>query len=66
LRGALSIDGEELPRHAGPLAVSDNLEVISGTGRTTRKATELRLRRWGASGAKPYCDGSRARVGFRS
>jgi CDGSH-type Zn-finger protein len=46
--------------------VSGNLEVISGTGRTTRKATDLKLRRCGASSAKPYCDGSHARVGFQS
>ena len=54
------------PQRNGPLAVSGNLEVLSGTGRTIRKATELRLCRCGASGAKPYCDGSHARVGFQS
>jgi CDGSH-type Zn-finger protein/uncharacterized Fe-S cluster protein YjdI len=54
------------PQRNGPLAMSGNLEVVSGTGRTIRKATELRLCRCGASGAKPYCDGSHARVGFRS
>ena len=54
------------PQRNGPLAVSGNLEVLSGTGRTIRKATELRLYRCGASGAKPYCDGSHARVGFQS
>jgi CDGSH-type Zn-finger protein len=54
------------PQRNGPLAVSGNLEVVSGTGRTIRKATELRMCRCGASGAKPYCDGSHARVGFRS
>ncbi|THD42096.1 MAG: hypothetical protein E7774_16575 [Bradyrhizobium sp.] len=54
------------PQRNGPLAVSGNLEVVSGTGRTTRKATDLKLCRCGASGAKPYCDGSHARVGFQS
>jgi CDGSH-type Zn-finger protein/uncharacterized Fe-S cluster protein YjdI len=54
------------PQRNGPLAVAGNLEVVSGTGRTIRKATELRLCRCGASGAKPYCDGSHARVGFQS
>ena len=49
----------------GPLAVTGNLEVLSGTGRTVRKATELRLCRCGASSAKPYCDGSHVRVGFQ-
>jgi CDGSH-type Zn-finger protein/uncharacterized Fe-S cluster protein YjdI len=61
-------DGEVAirPQRNGPLAVSGNLEVLSGTGRTIRKATELKLCRCGASGAKPYCDGSHARVGFQS
>jgi CDGSH-type Zn-finger protein/uncharacterized Fe-S cluster protein YjdI len=54
------------PQRDGPLAVSGNLEVISGTGRTIRKASNLRLCRCGGSGNKPYCDGSHARVGFRS
>lgn len=54
------------PLPNGPLAVSGNLEVISGTGRTIRKATELYFCRCGASSAKPYCDGSHARVGFKS
>ena len=54
------------PQRNGPLAVSGNLEVVSGTGRTIRKASDLRLCRCGASGAKPYCDGSHARVGFQS
>jgi CDGSH-type Zn-finger protein/uncharacterized Fe-S cluster protein YjdI len=54
------------PQRNGPLAVSGNLEVISGTARTVRKATELYLCRCGASGRKPYCDGSHKRVGFQS
>jgi CDGSH-type Zn-finger protein/uncharacterized Fe-S cluster protein YjdI len=54
------------PQRDGPLAVSGNLEIVSGTGRTIRKATDLRLCRCGASGAKPYCDGSHARVGSQS
>ena len=60
--GAVSIR----PQRNGPLAVSGNVEVVSGTGRTIRKATALMLCRCGASGAKPYCDGSHARVGFES
>jgi CDGSH-type Zn-finger protein/uncharacterized Fe-S cluster protein YjdI len=54
------------PLPNGPLAVSGNLEVVSGTGRTVRKAASLSLCRCGASGNKPYCDGSHARVGFKS
>jgi len=50
----------------GPLAVTGNLEIISGTGRTIRKAEKVTLCRCGASANKPYCDGSHARIGFRS
>jgi CDGSH-type Zn-finger protein/uncharacterized Fe-S cluster protein YjdI len=53
------------PLHNGPLAVSGNLELISGTGRTFRKAEQVRLCRCGASANKPFCDGSHARVGFQ-
>jgi len=60
--GAVSIR----PQRNGPLVVSGNLEVVSGTGRTIRKASALALCRCGASAAKPYCDGSHARVGFES
>ena len=60
-------DGDVIvaPAPNGPLAVTGNLEVISGTGRTIRKATQLYLCRCGASERKPYCDGSHARVGFK-
>jgi CDGSH-type Zn-finger protein len=42
------------------------LEVVSGTGHTVLKATETYFCRCGASAKKPYCDGSHARVGFKS
>ena len=54
------------PLHNGPLHVTGNLEVLSGTGRTILKSTELRMCRCGHSGNKPYCDGTHARVGFQS
>ncbi len=54
------------PQKNGPLRISGNLEVLSGTGRTIRKAQALQLCRCGHSGNKPYCDGSHARVGFIS
>ena len=54
---------EPLPN--GPLRVAGNLEVLSGTGRTIGKSTELYLCRCGHSANKPYCDGSHARVGFK-
>jgi len=52
------------PLPGGPLVVSGNLEVISGTGRTIRKATSLALCRCGASANKPFCDGSHNGVTF--
>ncbi len=54
------------PQTDGPLAVRGNLEIISGTGRVVARVESARLCRCGASGSKPFCDGSHARVGFRS
>lgn len=48
----------------GPLKVSGNLEVVSGTGRTLNRATKLFLCRCGHSADKPYCDGSHKAAGF--
>ena len=50
----------------GPLQVIGNLEVCSGTGRTVTRVETTRLCRCGASQTKPFCDGSHARIGFRS
>lgn len=55
---------EVTPGKNGPLQVDGNLEVVSGTGRTVKKATQLWLCRCGASQKKPYCDGSHRKVGF--
>ncbi len=54
------------PAKDGPLLVSGNLEVVSGTGRTTNRVTKTALCRCGQSGNKPYCDGSHVKVGFKS
>ena len=50
----------------GPLQVQGSVEICSGTGRTVLRTTSVRLCRCGASGRKPFCDGSHARIGFRS
>jgi CDGSH-type Zn-finger protein/uncharacterized Fe-S cluster protein YjdI len=50
----------------GPLQVRGNLEITSGTGRMVARVTGAKLCRCGASNAKPFCDGSHARIGFRS
>ena len=60
--GALKVE----PIRDGPLHVSGNLEVITGTGKTVNRVAECWLCRCGQSGKKPYCDGTHKRVGFRS
>ena len=52
------------PSKNGPLLVKGNLEVVSGTGRTTNRVTNTALCRCGHSANKPYCDGSHNTVGF--
>jgi CDGSH-type Zn-finger protein/uncharacterized Fe-S cluster protein YjdI len=60
--GPLAID----PQSDGPLQVRGNMEIISGTGRVVARVVQARLCRCGASASKPFCDGSHARVGFKS
>lgn len=55
---------EITPRPNGPLQIKGPLEVVSGTGRTLARATETFLCRCGASGNKPFCDGTHKRIGF--
>ena len=54
------------PQPDGPLRVRGNLEIVSGTGRVIARITNAKLCRCGASESKPFCDGSHARVGFKS
>jgi CDGSH-type Zn-finger protein/uncharacterized Fe-S cluster protein YjdI len=60
--GVLSVD----PETDGPLRVRGNLEIISGTGRVVARVSQARLCRCGGSGNKPFCDGTHAKIGFRS
>ncbi|MGC4092864.1 MAG: ferritin-like domain-containing protein [Polyangiaceae bacterium] len=60
--GALQID----PELDGPLQVRGNLEITSGTGRVVARIQQARLCRCGGSANKPFCDGTHARIGFRS
>ncbi|HEX2493361.1 MAG TPA: ferritin-like domain-containing protein [Steroidobacter sp.] len=55
---------EIAPQRNGPLAVTGNIEIVSGTGRTIMTARQARFCRCGHSANKPFCDGSHARVGF--
>jgi CDGSH-type Zn-finger protein/uncharacterized Fe-S cluster protein YjdI len=50
----------------GPLQLRGNVEICTGTGRTLLRTQSTRLCRCGGSGNKPFCDGSHARIGFRS
>ena len=60
--GVLAID----PQVNGPLRVRGNLEIVSGTGRVVARVTSAYLCRCGGSATKPFCDGTHARIGFRS
>ena len=60
--GVLAID----PQSNGPLRVRGNLEIVSGTGRVVARVTSTYLCRCGGSANKPFCDGTHARIGFRS
>jgi CDGSH-type Zn-finger protein/uncharacterized Fe-S cluster protein YjdI len=57
---------EVTPTQDGPLDVRGNLEICSGTGRTVARVERVRLCRCGGSSNKPFCDGTHARIGFRS
>lgn len=52
------------PYANGPLGISGNLEILSGTGRTLDRAQATALCRCGASKNKPYCDGTHKAIGF--
>ena len=60
--GPLVVD----PRKNGPLRVSGNLEIVSGTGRTVDRVTGAELCRCGASRNKPFCDRSHLKIGFEA
>lgn len=57
---------EVLPLPNGPLKLAGNVEMVSGTGKTLNRATQLFLCRCGQSKAKPYCDGSHKAAGFQA
>ena len=54
------------PYKDGPLGVSGNLEIVSGTGRTVNRVTKTALCRCGHSANKPFCDGTHTKIGFKS
>ena len=54
------------PAVDGPLRIEGALELVTGSGRTINRVTDVWLCRCGGSGNKPYCDGSHRRNGFKS
>ena len=48
----------------GPLIISGNLTIFSGTGRKAWQGTNVALCRCGGSANKPFCDGSHRDNGF--
>lgn len=50
----------------GPLIIEGNLEIVTGTGKTTNRVEKTAFCRCGGSASKPYCDGTHAKNGFRS
>jgi len=54
------------PRPDGPLFVRGAVRIVDADGRVVREDTRVALCRCGASGNKPFCDGSHRRIGFRT
>lgn len=57
---------ELIPIKNGPLKAEGPLEVVSGTGRTLNRVTQVFLCRCGGSSNKPYCDGTHKKIGFQA
>lgn len=51
--------------HDGPLSVTGGLRVQRADGKPLETRNRMTLCRCGASGNKPLCDGSHAKIGFR-
>jgi CDGSH-type Zn-finger protein/uncharacterized Fe-S cluster protein YjdI len=54
------------PQTDGPLMVRGNIEIVSGTGRVVARMNAARFCRCGHSQNKPFCDGTHAKIGFKS
>lgn len=52
------------PRPNGPLFLRGRLRIVAADGEVIRRDTRVALCRCGASGNKPFCDGSHRRIGF--
>ena len=54
------------PAPNGPLLLSGNLKIVSGSGRVAWHGTKAALCRCGQSNNKPFCDGAHVADGFRA
>jgi CDGSH-type Zn-finger protein/uncharacterized Fe-S cluster protein YjdI len=66
---ALAVRGGPLsvtPFPNGPLGVRGPLEICSGTGRTVLRTERVALCRCGSSSSKPFCDGTHAKIDFKT
>jgi uncharacterized Fe-S cluster protein YjdI len=52
------------PMRNGPLFLRGRVRIEDADGRVIREDTRVALCRCGASGNKPFCDGSHNRIGF--
>lgn len=52
------------PLADGPLLINGSAEIIAGTGRALTRTQKAALCRCGASGNKPFCDGTHSKIGF--
>jgi CDGSH-type Zn-finger protein/uncharacterized Fe-S cluster protein YjdI len=57
---------EIAPQLDGPLMVRGNMEIIASTGRMVARMQAARFCRCGHSNTKPFCDGTHAKIGFKS
>ena len=55
-----------LAQKNGPLLVSGNLDICSGTGRSIKTVQSARLCRCGGSKTKPFCDNTHLKIGFKA
>ncbi|MCW3124689.1 MAG: hypothetical protein JWO03_347 [Bacteroidetes bacterium] len=54
------------PSKDGPLLVYGNVSIKNSNGELTKKANVTAFCRCGASGNKPFCDGSHRKIGFKA
>jgi len=51
-------------KNNGPLIIEGNLKVVKANGQIELRTKKTAFCRCGASGNKPFCDGSHAKIGF--